>query len=770
MMQLRRNFSFKAAGKFLSLAPVFAMALVVPCANAQVVETIPWDEANPTAPHTAIANTVITLGGIFIPAAGKTGDSYTYTWNFGDGSPAVGPTAVPAINGGSYDLPASHTYSGATFGVTTWQAQVQVNDVTAGNAQVATGTYYVIWEDGTLLQPRVNVAIDWGLWHLHESQYRNGTTQSYGPGQWTYNCGPSATSNACANDYPSLTATNVQAFEVSGHLPPPAAGSATDPYATDVAQGLDWIVGFISASGAPYNTQKPYGFDPATATYGCKDGTPPTTSDPTCSTKGGQLFYNAGATTCPGATISSPCYYNFSANPSHLGFYNNTSFGAGEDAGYEQGMFMDAIIASGNPGYVVPATNSIGVANPAGVAGQTYLNIIKGYVDYISYCQYGYDYDVSLGYTRGGNSSQGGAWLYGCQGGDDNSTSQWESIGLISAERGFGVPIQPIVTDANQTWTTNAEDVVGTKPTGPNPWNAGADYGGFGYRGSLSYSEAWGPFATTPSGMVQMSLDGVGRTRNTAFGDSTTDADQRFNNVETWYADNFCNATSSGAGAAPKAYTYGLFSFTKSMLLHNPGGSLTPIQYLRTQTPNVFGPTTATNVIDWYAAVGPGHPYSGANPAKCDGVAETLVDRQYTPSSPVNPYTGATPGFWTGDNYDGEAAQYETAWSLIMLQKTVFVTCVNNLGGLGTKGNGLSPARVDLTWTGIPNVTGYNIFVSTTNGGPYTQVTYNGGTTTGVAFSDRSGLVNGQTYYFVLKPVNATGTVCVSNQATVFVP
>jgi len=126
MMQLRRNFSFKAAGKFLSLAPLFAMALLAPCASAQTVLTVPWDQANPAAPHTAIANTVITLGGIFIPAAGAAGDTYTYTWNFGDGSPLVGPTAVPAKNGVSYDLPATHTYAGTTFGVTTWNATVTV--------------------------------------------------------------------------------------------------------------------------------------------------------------------------------------------------------------------------------------------------------------------------------------------------------------------------------------------------------------------------------------------------------------------------------------------------------------------------------------------------------------------------------------------------------------------------------------------------------------------------------------------------------------------
>jgi hypothetical protein len=258
--------------------------------------------------------------------------------------------------------------------------------------------------------------------------------------------------------------------------------------------------------------------------------------------------------------------------------------------------------------------------------------------------------------------------------------------------------------------------------------------------------------------MVQMSLDGVGRTKNTYFGDATTDPDQRFNAVESFYADNFCN-TGTDATKAPKAYTYGLFSFTKSMLLHNPGGVLSPIQFMRTTTPGVFGSTPATNVLDWYGAV-------AANGAPCDGVAQTLISRQNVP--PSTPLASA--GYWAGDNYGGNAAQYETGWSLIMLNKSVFVQCVNNLVAVGTMGNAKTAARVDLSWTGIPNVTGYNVLVSTTSGSGYVPVTYNGGTTTGTAFSDRSGLTNGQTYYFVLQPVNGSGSVCQSNQATVTVP
>jgi fibronectin type 3 domain-containing protein len=100
-----------------------------------------------------------------------------------------------------------------------------------------------------------------------------------------------------------------------------------------------------------------------------------------------------------------------------------------------------------------------------------------------------------------------------------------------------------------------------------------------------------------------------------------------------------------------------------------------------------------------------------------------------------------------------------------MLQRTVFINCVNNLGGSGLA-SGASPARIDLTWSGIPNVTGYTVQRSTTSGGPYTTV----GTTTTTAYSDRTGLTNGDTYYYVLQPFNGAGAVCQSNQAKITVP
>jgi hypothetical protein len=756
MIGLRRRFSLRAASsKPLGVLAVSALALVAaPFAGAQTVNTVPEVPTNPAAPHTAYAGTSVVLGATF--TGYNAADTYTYKWSFGDTT--SGPVTSMT---NSNDLSTTHTYSVEADGVTpatvgyTWTAVLTVIDNTASVQY--TGNYLVIWENNTL-SSRVNVAIDKGLWYLHQAMYHPGAPTV--SGWWDNNCatGYSYQTGGCGigSNYGSLDATNVQAFEVNGHL---ATGPASDPYTSDVAEGLTRMLNFLTYSTNAANTVT---YNPALYNFGCSDGTAPTTtlsafpstpSSPAqgyCDAGAVEVYYTPNSTSC----TSPSCSFTFDGNSDgymiYAPNYNNM--------GYEQGMYIDALVASTTPNATAPGTAS------GPIAGMTYQNIVQDMVDWTNYCQYGSEvYDVENGWARGQEPYEGGGWWYSCHQGGDNSVSQWASIGLIAANRGFGVTIPPIVTDLNNYWVTLSQDVQQAKPTGLYSYSSNDDYGAFGYNGSLDYSNAWGSFAVTPSGMVQMSLDGIGRTSNSAFGGSNA-PDQRFNNAETYYADNFCNAPADGPVTSPRAYTYGMFSFTKAMLLHNPGGVLTPIQYLRSQTSNTFTGDSSdpANTIDWYAALSPSNGGTDA----CDGIAQTLLSRQlsegsWTSYGPTTPYQA---------DYNGDQYYYETAWAIIMLQKTVFVNCVNNLVGAGTMGNAKTPARIDLTWTGIPNVTGYNVLISSTTGGPYTQVPYNGGTTTGTAFSDRSGLTNGNTYYFVLQPVNGGGAVCQSNQATVTVP
>ena len=97
-----------------------------------------------------------------------------------------------------------------------------------------------------------------------------------------------------------------------------------------------------------------------------------------------------------------------------------------------------------------------------------------------------------------------------------------------------------------------------------------------------------------------------------------------------------------------------------------------------------------------------------------------------------------------------------------MLTKTVFVSCINNLAGRGTQ----SGPSVNLSWSAQPNVTGYSVLRGTTNGGPYSQV----GTSNLTSYRDTGGLVSGNTYYYVVHPLQGSAEVCESNQTSVPVP
>jgi len=304
--------------------------------------------------------------------------------------------------------------------------------------------------------------------------------------------------------------------------------------------------------------------------------------------------------------------FNPDVNGNGIGLYDTQGYSM-----YQGGMLVDAIVASGTP-------NAIAVIGPANVIGRTYKDIVQDMIDYFSYCQY--------------DSSPGGGWRYNCNQWGDNSACQWVAIGAIAATRQWGVQVPNFVRQWNVPWLTYTQS---------------ATTGTFGYGGQEYSGTAlpWGPYATTPSGMVQLAMDGIGR------------GNAMWDKAETYMRDNFGNG--GGASTAPKAYYYGLFSFTKSMLLHdyNNDGVAESLKILRSSTPGV-------GYLKWYDAEsgvdqGLSEAEAGISAglalgvAPTHGVARTLVDSQNTA------------GYWYGHNYDGNQYPFETAWAIIMLRRTV---------------------------------------------------------------------------------------------------
>lgn len=284
---------------------------------------------------------------------------------------------------------------------------------------------------------------------------------------------------------------------------------------------------------------------------------------------------------------------------------NGNGYGVGVNSGrqfYEGGMVMDAIIASGTP----LATAATGPASPGpGILGRTYKDILQDMADYYSYAQYD---DVRYG-----------AWRYGVNDFPDNSASQWGAIGLIPAQRNWGCLIPSWVKTANANWLAYSQRSDGV----------------YGYTSSSPLSGV--PFGTTPAGMVQCALDGLGR------------GNLLWDRAETYIRDNF---------VAPSSYWhfknnyYGMFSFVKSMLLHdsNGDGIAEPIQFLKSSTAGV-------TPIDWYSAeVAAGDP--------TDGLARKIVDDQ-------RKVLDATFGRWAGFGWYDDYG-HATAWAIIMLRRTLF--------------------------------------------------------------------------------------------------
>jgi hypothetical protein len=344
-----------------------------------------------------------------------------------------------------------------------------------------------------------------------------------------------------------------------------------------------------------------------------------------------------------------------SINNSNFGNYNPDSNGNGiaveKDSGYvnyQTGMMADALVASANPTATVPAGTELGTAiTAANVKGSgtggayTYKDAVIDMVDAYAYCQ----------------AQDTGGWHYYCQESNgDNSVSQWAAIGIIPAVRtpGFGATVPAELHTADESWLDESFTQAGTLN---------------GYFGYTSNSPLWGPYADTPSGLVQLAMNGLGR------GTTSPGGNKLWDSAETFIRDNFGTPEAEGGYYAIKGYYYGLFSFTKGMLLHdnNDGGSAQGSQnqplttLVSSDDPGtcaspgvpVTAPGSGTGpcypALDWYGAQT--SAYGGTAPT--NGVARTIVNDQL-PN-----------GAWFGQNYNGAQNYFQTGISITMLDHTV---------------------------------------------------------------------------------------------------
>jgi hypothetical protein len=537
-----------------------------------VVKTVPWYAPKPVVPHDTWSGRTVTLKG----TADVEGAGVTFSWDPGDGSSPVTGT-VDGIITNRFAIEAQHVYTGGPGDV--FIATLTVTDTgTGGSGQE---DYHVQIQEKDL-GVEVNVAIDKGLWYLHKTLRRT-TESGIDFGDWTGG-------GYASSGYHSVTASNILAFEVNGHL---ESGDPSNPYVETVQRALR------------------------------------------------RVFNNYLATATLSVQTNGLGSFNPDSNGNGIGVRTSQGYQL-----YQGGMFMDAIVATGpasrcNLGSLIceldPAVECttdddcpqavatscdtgsgiceldppvgcttdddcppFATTGPSGIVDRGYRGIIQDMVDYYAHCQYDY-------------YPAGGGWRYSCNEWPDNSACQWAAIGIIPAERDFGAEVPQIVKDWNEVWLNYSQ----------------RGDGACGYTSSGYFP--WGPYATTPSCMVQMAMDGIGR------GSDPIGSPTMWDLSETYLRNGFGNVLN---------YYYGLFSLTKAMLLHDSNGDGTP------EPLDLLQSRTGAPPLNWYGAEA-----SDGDPM--DGVARTLVGDQ----------SGA--GYWRGHNRSSSQYPFETGWAIVMLRRTI---------------------------------------------------------------------------------------------------
>ncbi|MEZ4471847.1 MAG: thrombospondin type 3 repeat-containing protein [bacterium] len=474
--------------------------------DAPAVATVPWVAAAPRVPHDIISGQEAWLMGGEIPPRAGPLRATTYRWQFGDGQATE---FLPLQDGRAIE--ARHTYNGPPGSPFT--AVLTICD--AQNRCDSANFPMVIREPS--LETRVNIAIDKGLWHLHQVAQPDGSFATQGGEQ----------------GQPSLVAAAVNAFAVHGHTE--SIDRCSSPYTTTVQRGMGYVLRGVQTY--PIDLQQ--------------------AGDPDSNGNG------------LGASL--------------VGQADGTDV-------YQLGILMDAIVSSGTPDKVV----EVGPYADLQVNGRraTYGDVVQDMVDMYAWGQQ----DPDDGANRG-------SWNYqlGQAGHMDNSSSGWGAIGIYAAENSWGLTVPQFVKDENIIAMGVARDPA---------------TGTFGYANN---SCLWGCAAVTPSGMIQLLMDGVGP------------GDERYDGGANWLANNWGGGPGEANSNLVLGYTYGLFNAVKAL---RTGG----VERLRRADGSDF---------DWYN-----------DPAI--GVAHVATTRQNANGS------------WNTVSQFTDISAYATQWHLLMLASNLF--------------------------------------------------------------------------------------------------
>jgi PKD repeat protein len=177
-----------------------------------VVITVPWQfSGGVEVPHDTWSGEEVILKAVVKSLR----EPLTYQWEFGDGSVVSGTVT------NKYDVSARHVYTAAEG--TPIIARLTVTDA---DGRTASDTFPIIIRSKTL-DVEVNKSIEDGLWYIHTTQDRSGTSAD---GRWT----------GYGSYYSSPTASALHAMEINGHLE--TGDFRSDPYTEDVWRGMDYML------------------------------------------------------------------------------------------------------------------------------------------------------------------------------------------------------------------------------------------------------------------------------------------------------------------------------------------------------------------------------------------------------------------------------------------------------------------------------------------------------------------------------------------------